>query len=154
MKEVRDALELDKKENEKNSSKSITSKNIEAWYENRLYEIESLSDFVDNSLKLCELAIRNGCKKKFTKLYDNILTLSTLIYECKSDNKLLTLKYIQELSELEQMKLILSNYDGDLTNDLYGKRIQDWLLPYIERRDSNAERENLVKQYLLFKSKN
>ena len=51
------------------------------------------------------------------------------------------------------MKLIMSNYDGDLNNDLYQKRLQDWLLPYIERRTGDSEREKLLKEYLLFKSK-
>ena len=104
-------------------------------------------------MKLCELAIRNGCRKKFTKLYDNLLTLSALIYDCKTDNKLVTLSFIKNLSELEQMKLIMSNYEGDIASDLYLKRIQDWLLPYIERRVGDAEREKLLKEYLLFKSK-
>ncbi len=99
------------------------------------------------------MAIRNGCKKKFSKLYDNLLTLFTLIYDCKSENKLLTLNYIKNLTDLEQMKLIMSNYDGDLTNDLYAKRLQDWILPFIERRDADSEREKLLKEFLLFKSK-
>lgn len=144
---------LDLKNENLNDKTTLTSAQVEKWYENRINEIEAFSGFVDNSEKLCQLAIRNGCRKKLTKLYDNLLTLSTLIYECKTDNKLITLSYIKGLNELEQMKLIMSNYDGDLSNDLYLKRLQDWLLPYIERRSGDSEREKLLKDYLLYKSK-
>jgi hypothetical protein len=150
--EVKQSLDI-KQENSNYKSPTLIIEKIEKWYENRINEIELLSGFVDNAEKLCQLAIRNGCRKKLTKLYDNLLTLSTLIYECKTDNKLITLSYIKNLNELEQMKLIMSNYDGDLNNDLYQKRLQDWLLPYIERRTGDSEREKLIREYLLLKSK-
>jgi neuroblastoma-amplified sequence len=121
---------------------------IQDWYLNRTIEIENSSGLVDVALNFAKLALANGCKN-MNEIIENLQTLYTLVYECKNNNDqtYYTLKYITSLDELEKLTLIMS-HSYDSGSELYTKNLQEWLIPFIQRRSTVAKRESLLRNYL------
>ena len=124
---------------------------IEDWYFKRTIEIENLSGLVDVALNFAKLGLANGCKNMLD-IIENLQTLYTLVYQCKnndknSNQKFYTLEYITGLDELEKLSLIMS-HSYDFNSELYTKNLQEWLIPFIQRRSTVAKRESLLRNYL------
>ncbi len=148
--------------NSDTSSESISLYSIdriEAWYSSRAVEIESLTDLIDVTLTFAELGTANGCRN-LTSLVEDLRTLHTLVYECGRQNSGITkpvadyynLEFIGRLSSLERLCLIMSHaYES--TNELYVKNLKEWFIPYIARCQTLAEKNTLLRHFLLKVSK-
>ncbi|XP_031558111.1 neuroblastoma-amplified sequence-like isoform X2 [Actinia tenebrosa] len=114
------------------------------WYKNRALEIERLSKQVSNSLALIKLG-----KEKHIQgldiLYDDLLIMETLIYECCTDVHL-GLEDFQTMTDLEKLRMILAKS----SQVHFVKDFKRWALPFLNRMDKrNAGSENrLIHQYL------
>lgn len=139
------------------STNQFTHEDVESWYLNRAVEIENLSGLVDMALRLIELGIENGCNKNVSilQLDEDLRTLFTLIYECKprdGGNVFYSLESIRPKSRLERLCLIMS-HSFEPSNELYVKNLREWLIPYVARCPTTAERNDLLRQYLIKVSK-
>ncbi len=132
---------------------------IEAWYLQRAIEIENLTDLIDVALTFAEFAITNGCRN-LTSLVEDLRTLHTIVYECGKQNNgssqsvddYYNLEFIGRLKRLDRLCLIMDRaYES--TNELYVKNLKEWLIPYIGRCQTLAERNSLLRDFLLKVSK-
>ena len=140
------------KPHEPSSFITFKKETVQNWYFNRATEIENLSGMVDAALEFAELAISNGCRV-MNEIVENLRTLYTLIYKCQSSSETYySLDYISRLNDLEKLTLIMS-HSYDASSEFYMKSLQDWLLPYIIRRQTIKQRENLIKEYFIKVSK-
>ncbi|XP_064475792.1 NBAS subunit of NRZ tethering complex-like [Ornithodoros turicata] len=108
-------------------TKSLTTDLLAEWYTERTHEIEEFSWLVENALELTKL----GCMKHvrgLESLHDDLLTLETLVYECRLP-KPIALRKLEKLSESEKMQLLMSM----CTEAKYVLCVRDWLLPFVDR---------------------
>ncbi|XP_071954493.1 NBAS subunit of NRZ tethering complex-like isoform X2 [Antedon mediterranea] len=115
------------------------------WYLLRSREMEELSSQVDNALDLLNIAI-SGQIRGLERVYDDLQTLSMLVYECQT-NTALSLSYLQNMSDLDKIKLFMSKS----TNDMFVKNYRKWILSFVDQceKRQKGRRNQLTKEYLI-----
>lgn len=121
----------------------LTTKVLEEWYRNRIYEIENRSHMVDQALELAKLA-RERNIKGLENVYSELVTLDVLVYDmCLED---ITLSQLEKLSSLEKTQLLMCQS----TEESFVEDVRHRLVPYLLRCDKLVpkSRHELLSQYL------
>ena len=63
----------------KNDNKQLTTKQIENWYKNRIYEIEEMTGNAENSLILCSFAVTDKKIKSLQYLLETLMVFHKII---------------------------------------------------------------------------
>ncbi|KAJ3297076.1 hypothetical protein HK104_000885 [Borealophlyctis nickersoniae] len=119
------------------ASASVISK----WYATRSREIEARSGQIDFALDLVRLGMHNGVKG-LTDLHENLMTLSSLVYECCDPMSTvavdMSLEKLQGASDTEIIRLFLADSDASkIVRD-----IRRFVMPYVERVAKRLERQS------------
>lgn len=121
-----------------------TCEMLTQWYSERAHEIEEMSFLVENALELVKIGCLNNVEG-LGKLYGDLLTLETLVYECRISQPL-TLAQLEQISDSEKIRLLMS-----MSSDKkYVLCFRDWLLPFVNRceRASPGSRRRLLGEFL------
>ncbi|XP_065291612.1 NBAS subunit of NRZ tethering complex-like [Dermacentor albipictus] len=121
-----------------------TCEMLTQWYSERAHEIEEMSFLVENALELVKIGCLNNVEG-LGKLYGDLLTLETLVYECRISQPL-TLAQLEEISDGEKIRLLMSMS----SEKKYVLCFRDWLLPFVNRceRASPGSRRRLLGEFL------
>ncbi|CAN7992702.1 unnamed protein product [Ixodes hexagonus] len=122
----------------------LTPEMLTQWYSERARQIEEMSSLVENALDITKL----GCIKRvegLEKLYGDLLTLATLVYDCHLTNAV-PLARLEEMSDAEKMRLLMSMS----TKEKFVLCIHDWLLPFVDRCETvtPGSRRKLLSEFL------
>uniref|UniRef100_A0A8C6U4N8 NBAS subunit of NRZ tethering complex n=1 Tax=Neogobius melanostomus TaxID=47308 RepID=A0A8C6U4N8_9GOBI len=114
------------------------------WYQTRAKDIEFNSRQVDCSLSL----VRLGKERKIPgleRLCDDLVTMETLVYETSCELSL-TLKDLQQLSDIDKLRLLMKN-----VSERYVKDCFQWMVPFLHRCESQTEgaSKSLLREYLV-----
>uniref|UniRef100_A0A8C6WSM4 NBAS subunit of NRZ tethering complex n=1 Tax=Neogobius melanostomus TaxID=47308 RepID=A0A8C6WSM4_9GOBI len=115
------------------------------WYQTRAKDIEFNSRQVDCSLSL----VRLGKERKIPgleRLCDDLVTMETLVYETSCELSL-TLKDLQQLSDIDKLRLLMKNSN----QERYVKDCFQWMVPFLHRCESQTEgaSKSLLREYLV-----
>ncbi|XP_033108783.1 neuroblastoma-amplified sequence-like [Anneissia japonica] len=115
------------------------------WYLMRAREMDEYASQVDNALDLLNIAM-SGQIKGLEEVYDDLQTLSMLVYECQTDPGL-SLARLQKMSDLEKMKLMMSKS----TLEMYVKNYRKWIACFLDQCEIRhpGKRNKLTKEYLV-----
>ncbi|XP_029845076.2 neuroblastoma-amplified sequence [Ixodes scapularis] len=124
-------------------TEALTPNLLTLWYSERAHQIEELSSLVENALEITKL----GCLKNvegLEKLYGDLLTLATLVYDCHL-TKAVPLAKLEEMSDGEKMRLLMSMS----TKEKFVLCVRDWLLPFVDRCEKAApgSRRKLLSEF-------
>eukprot|EP01080_Neovahlkampfia_damariscottae_P000711 gene711-8963_t len=100
-------------------------KSITNWYISRAYEIESKCGFINNSLALLEIGMKNNVIG-LESLYYIVSSVNYQVYECNSD---ITIKDFENLNDKEKIELLLSNVsqEKDIIFDIISNKAKEFL---------------------------
>ncbi|KAH8040612.1 hypothetical protein HPB51_011927 [Rhipicephalus microplus] len=120
-----------------------TCEMLTQWYSERAHEIEEMTSLVDNALELVKIGCLNNVEG-LGKLYGDLLTLETLVYECRISQPL-TLTQLEQMSDGEKIRILMS-----MANKKYVLCFRDWLLPFLNRCEqaSPGSRRRLLGEFL------
>ncbi|XP_015247730.1 PREDICTED: neuroblastoma-amplified sequence [Cyprinodon variegatus] len=110
------------------------------WYRSRAQDIDSCSRQVDCALSL----VRLGKEREIPgleRLSDDLVTMETLVYETSCELSL-TLKDLQQLSDIDKLRLLMKNSNPER----YVKDAFQWMVPFLHRCE--AYREGAAKSLL------
>ncbi|XP_058468732.1 NBAS subunit of NRZ tethering complex [Solea solea] len=115
------------------------------WYQSRARDIESCSRQVDCALSL----VRLGKEREIPGLRllgDDLVTMETLVYETSCDLSL-TLKDLQQLSDIDKLRLLMKNS----STERYVKDVFQWMVPFLHRCEGQREgtAKSLLGDYLV-----
>ncbi|KAM6915430.1 NBAS subunit of NRZ tethering complex [Xenentodon cancila] len=115
------------------------------WYQSRTQDIESCSRQVDCALSL----VRLGKEREIPGLgllCDDLITMETLVYETSCDLSL-TLKDLQQLSDIDKLHLLMKNS----STERYVKDAFQWMVPFLHRCEGRREgaARSLLAEYLV-----
>lgn len=115
------------------------------WYQSRAQDMDSCSRQVDCALSL----VRLGKERQIPRLEhlcDDLVTMETLVYETSCELSL-TLKDLQQLSNIDQLRLLMKNSN----TERYVKDIFQWMVPYLHRCEGQQEgaARSLLREYLV-----
>ncbi|KAG7508827.1 neuroblastoma-amplified sequence [Solea senegalensis] len=115
------------------------------WYQSRAQDIESCSRQVDCALSL----VRLGKEREIPGLRllgDDLVTMETLVYETSCDLSL-TLKDLQQLSDIDKLRLLMKNS----STERYVKDAFQWMVPFLHRCEGQREgaAKSLLGDYLV-----
>uniref|UniRef100_A0A3P9P6K2 NBAS subunit of NRZ tethering complex n=1 Tax=Poecilia reticulata TaxID=8081 RepID=A0A3P9P6K2_POERE len=113
------------------------------WYRSRAQDIDSTSRQVDCSLSL----VRLGKEREIPGLEllaDDLVTMETLVYEASCELSL-TLKDLQQLSDIDKLRLLMKN-----VSDIFPDAFQ-WMVPFLHRCEGHSEgaAKSLLANYLV-----
>ncbi|XP_054277597.1 NBAS subunit of NRZ tethering complex-like isoform X1 [Macrosteles quadrilineatus] len=116
---------------------------VEEWFRNRVYELELMSNMVDQPLQLVRLA-RERNIKGLDSLYNELVTLDVLIYDVGMEN--ITLRDLEIMTPLQQAQALMSQSN----EDNFVEHMRHRLLPYLQRCEKLRpnSRRNLLSQFL------
>uniref|UniRef100_A0A671WBP3 NBAS subunit of NRZ tethering complex n=1 Tax=Sparus aurata TaxID=8175 RepID=A0A671WBP3_SPAAU len=115
------------------------------WYQSRAKDIDSCSRQVDCALSL----VRLGKEREIPGLQllcDDLVTMETLVYETSCELSL-TLKDLQQLSDIDKLHLLMKNS----RNERYVKDTFQWMVPFLHRCEGQKEgaAKSLLREYLV-----
>ncbi|CAN9507428.1 unnamed protein product [Ophioblennius macclurei] len=115
------------------------------WYRSRAQDIDSCSRQVDCALSL----VRLGKERQIPgleRLCDDLVTMETLVYETSCELSL-TLKDLQQLGSIDQLRLLMSNSNVER----YVKDVFQWMVPFLHRCEGQREgaAKSLLAEYLV-----
>lgn len=115
------------------------------WYQSRAQDIDSCSRQVDCALSL----VRLGKEREIPNLEllcDDLVTMETLVYETSCELSL-TLKDLQQLSDIDKLRLLMKNS----STECYIKDSFQWMVPFLHRceRQKGGAAESLLGEYLV-----
>ncbi|KAG7239145.1 hypothetical protein INR49_029896 [Caranx melampygus] len=115
------------------------------WYQSRAQDIESCSRQVDCALSL----VRLGKEREIPALEllcDDLVTMETLVYETSCELSL-TLKDLQQLSDIDKLCLLMKNSN----TERYVKDAFQWMVPFLHRCEGQKEgaAKSLLREYLV-----
>ncbi|XP_056150441.1 LOW QUALITY PROTEIN: NBAS subunit of NRZ tethering complex [Lampris incognitus] len=115
------------------------------WYLSRAQDIESCSRQVDCALSL----VRLGKEREIPSLEllcDDLVTMETLVYETSCELSL-TLKNLQQLSNIHKLRLLMQNSSVEH----YVKDAFQWMVPFLHRceKQTAGVAKALVREYLV-----
>ncbi|XP_072038105.1 NBAS subunit of NRZ tethering complex-like [Amphiura filiformis] len=130
-------------------AETLTHKHLTSWYGWRARDIESQSKLVEHAVELVELATERNVKG-LDKLYDDLLTLDTIAYECQTEVSI-SLDVLQEMDELSQLQLMMIKS----SKEMYVKNMKRWVLPFLDRCEKRmpGSKKNLLSKYMLSMAK-
>ncbi|XP_062293103.1 NBAS subunit of NRZ tethering complex isoform X1 [Scomber scombrus] len=114
------------------------------WYQTRARDIDSCSRQVDCALSL----VRLGKEREIPGLEllcDDLVTMETLVYETSCELSL-TLKDLQQLSDIDKLRLLMKNS----STERYVKDAFQWMVPFLHRCEGQKEgaAKALLREYL------
>ncbi|KAM9354661.1 LOW QUALITY PROTEIN: NBAS subunit of NRZ tethering complex [Pholidichthys leucotaenia] len=115
------------------------------WYQSRAQDIDSCSRQVDCALSLVRLG--KECEIPGLELLcDDLVTLETLVYETSCELSL-TLKDLQQLSDIDKLHLLMKNSRAER----YVKDSFQWMVPFLHRCEGQREgaARSLLQEYLV-----
>ncbi|XP_033846650.1 NBAS subunit of NRZ tethering complex [Periophthalmus magnuspinnatus] len=115
------------------------------WYQTRAKDIEFNSRQVDCALSL----VRLGKEREIPgleSLCDDLVTMETLVYETSCELSL-TLKDLQQLSNIDKLRLLMKNSNLER----YVKDCFQWMVPFLHRCEGETEgaSKSLLREYLV-----
>ncbi|XP_022626095.1 neuroblastoma-amplified sequence isoform X1 [Seriola dumerili] len=115
------------------------------WYQSRAQDIDSGSRQVDCALSL----VRLGKEREIPGLEllcDDLVTMETLVYETSCELSL-TLKDLQQLSDIDKLCLLMKNS----STERYVKDAFQWMVPFLHRCEGQKEgaAKSLLREYLV-----
>nr|XP_046229839.1 neuroblastoma-amplified sequence isoform X2 [Scatophagus argus] len=115
------------------------------WYQSRAKDIDSCSRQVDCALSL----VRLGKERQIPGLQllcDDLVTMETLVYETSCELSL-TLKDLQQLSDIDKLRLLMKNS----STKRYVKDTFQWMVPFLHRCEGQEEgvAKSLLREYLV-----
>ncbi|XP_067429204.1 NBAS subunit of NRZ tethering complex [Thunnus thynnus] len=115
------------------------------WYQSRAQDIDSCSRQVDCALSL----VRLGKEREIPGLEllcDDLVTMETLVYETSCELSL-TLKDLQQLSDIDKLRLLMKNS----STERYVKDAFQWMVPFLHRCEGQKEgaAKALLGEYLV-----
>ncbi|XP_036003421.1 neuroblastoma-amplified sequence isoform X3 [Fundulus heteroclitus] len=115
------------------------------WYRSRAQDIDSCSRQVDCALSL----VRLGKEREIPALEllsDDLVTMETLVYETSCELSL-TLKDLQQLSDIDKLRLLMKNSKPER----YVKDAFQWMVPFLHRCEGHTEgaAKSLLADYLV-----
>ncbi|KAF1376523.1 hypothetical protein PFLUV_G00212370 [Perca fluviatilis] len=115
------------------------------WYQSRAKDIDSGSRQVDCALSL----VRLGKEREIPGLEllcDDLVTMETLVYETSCELSL-TLKDLQQLSDIDKLHLLMKNS----STERYVKDAFQWMVPFLHRCEGQKEgaAKSLLREYLV-----
>uniref|UniRef100_A0A665VUY1 Neuroblastoma-amplified sequence N-terminal domain-containing protein n=1 Tax=Echeneis naucrates TaxID=173247 RepID=A0A665VUY1_ECHNA len=115
------------------------------WYQSRAQDIDSCSRQVDCALSL----VRLGKEREIPGLEllcDDLVTMETLVYETSCELSL-TLKDLQQLSDIDKLCLLMKNSN----TERYVKDAFQWMVPFLHRCEGKREgaAKSLLSEYLV-----
>ncbi|KAA0708511.1 Neuroblastoma-amplified sequence [Triplophysa tibetana] len=115
------------------------------WYLTRAQELESHSRQVDCSLSLVRLGKEQNIPG-LEVLCDDLVTMETLVYETSCDLSL-TLKELQQLRDIDKLRLLMKNS----TEDRYIRNLFQWIFPFLHRCEGQrvGSSSSLLREYLV-----
>ncbi|KAF0023340.1 hypothetical protein F2P81_023970 [Scophthalmus maximus] len=114
------------------------------WYQSRAQDIDSGSRQVDCALSL----VRLGKEREIPGLKllcDDLVTMETLVYETSCELNL-TLKDLQQLSDIDKLRLLMNNSG----TERFVKDAFQWMVPFLHRCEGQTEgsAKSLLREYL------
>ncbi|XP_077515994.1 NBAS subunit of NRZ tethering complex-like isoform X2 [Amblyomma americanum] len=122
---------------------NLTCEMLTQWYSERAHEIEEMSCLVENALSLIKIGCLNNVEG-LGKLYGDLLTLDTLVYECRITQPVMLVQ-LEQMSDGEKIRLLMS-----MSSDKkYVLCVRDWLLPFVNRceKTSPGSRRRLLGEF-------
>ncbi|KAM9703151.1 NBAS subunit of NRZ tethering complex [Menidia menidia] len=115
------------------------------WYQSRAQDIDSCSRQVDCALSLVRLAKEREIPG-LEVLCDDLVTMETLVYETSCELSL-TLKDLQQLSDIDKLRLLMKNSNAKR----YVKDAFQWMVPFLHRCEGQREgaARSLLTEYLV-----
>uniref|UniRef100_A0A674NUU7 NBAS subunit of NRZ tethering complex n=1 Tax=Takifugu rubripes TaxID=31033 RepID=A0A674NUU7_TAKRU len=115
------------------------------WYQSRAKDIEQYSRQVDCALSLVRLAKERKIPG-LQQLGDDLVTMETLVYETSCELSL-TLKDLQQLSDIDKLHLLMKNS----RTERYVKDAFQWMVPFLHRCEGQREgaAKSLLGEYLV-----
>ncbi|XP_037607505.1 neuroblastoma-amplified sequence [Sebastes umbrosus] len=115
------------------------------WYQSRAKDIDSCSRQVDCALSLVRLAKEREIPG-LELLCDDLVTMETLVYETSCELSL-TLKDLQQLSDIDKLHLLMKNSSAER----YVKDALQWMVPFLHRCEGQKEgaAKSLLREYLV-----
>nr|XP_033504549.1 neuroblastoma-amplified sequence [Epinephelus lanceolatus] len=115
------------------------------WYQSRAKDIDSCSRQVDCALSLVRLAKEREIPG-LELLCDDLVTMETLVYETSCELSL-TLKDLQQLSDIDKLRLLMKNS----STERYVKDSFQWMVPFLHRCEGQKEgaAKSLLREYLV-----
>ncbi|CAG09076.1 unnamed protein product, partial [Tetraodon nigroviridis] len=115
------------------------------WYQSRAEDIEQYARQVDCALSLVRLAKERKIPG-LQQLGDDLVTMETLVYETSCELSL-TLKDLQQLSDIDKLQLLMKNS----RSECYVKDAFQWMVPFLHRCEGRREgaAKSLLKDYLV-----
>ncbi|XP_028997310.1 NBAS subunit of NRZ tethering complex isoform X2 [Betta splendens] len=115
------------------------------WYQSRAQDVDSCSRQVDCALALVRLG-REREIPALEVLCDDLITMETLVYETSCELSL-TLKDLQQLSNIDKLRLLMKNS----TKERYVKDAFQWMVPFLHRCEGQKEgaAKSLLREYLV-----
>uniref|UniRef100_A0A7N6BUP1 Neuroblastoma-amplified sequence N-terminal domain-containing protein n=1 Tax=Anabas testudineus TaxID=64144 RepID=A0A7N6BUP1_ANATE len=115
------------------------------WYQSRAQDIDSCSRQVDCALSLVRLG-REREIPGLEVLCDDLITMETLVYETSCELSL-TLKDLQQLSDIDKLRLLMKNSN----TERYVKDALQWMVPFLHRCEGQKEgaAKSLLREYLV-----
>ncbi|CAL9692306.1 unnamed protein product [Knipowitschia caucasica] len=115
------------------------------WYQTRAKDIEFNSRQVDCALSF----VRLGKEREIPgleSLCDDLVTMETLVYETSCE-KGLTLKDLQQLSDIDKLRLLMKNSNLER----YKKDCFQWMVPFLHRCEGKTEgaSKSLLREYVV-----
>jgi hypothetical protein len=104
---------------------NFDKKTIMNWFIERAYEIESKCGFINNSLSLLEIGMKNNVEG-LESLYYIVSSVNYQVYECNSE---ITIKDFEILNNKEKIDLLLSNTSQDRNTiyDILSSKAREYL---------------------------
>ncbi|XP_069014456.1 NBAS subunit of NRZ tethering complex [Embiotoca jacksoni] len=115
------------------------------WYQSRAQDIDSCSRQVDCALSLVRLGKERDIPE-LELLCDDLVTMETLVYESSCELSL-TLKDLQQLSDIDKLCLLMKNS----STERYMKDAFQWMMPFLHRCEGQKEdaAKSLLGEYLV-----
>uniref|UniRef100_A0A3Q1FX53 NBAS subunit of NRZ tethering complex n=1 Tax=Acanthochromis polyacanthus TaxID=80966 RepID=A0A3Q1FX53_9TELE len=115
------------------------------WYQSRAQDIDSCSRQVDCALSLVRLGKERDIPD-LERLCDDLVTMETLVYETSCELSL-TLKDLQQLSNIDKLRLLMKNSSPER----FIKDCFQWMVPFLHRceRQKEGAAESLLRDYLV-----
>ncbi|XP_029318532.1 LOW QUALITY PROTEIN: NBAS subunit of NRZ tethering complex [Cottoperca gobio] len=115
------------------------------WYQSRAMDIDSCSRQVDCALSLVRLAKEREIPG-LELLCDDLVSMETLVYETSCELSL-TLKDLQQLSDIDKLRLLMKNS----STERYVKDTFQWMVPFLHRCEGQKEgaAKSLLREYLV-----
>uniref|UniRef100_A0A1A7XPK9 Neuroblastoma amplified sequence n=1 Tax=Iconisemion striatum TaxID=60296 RepID=A0A1A7XPK9_9TELE len=115
------------------------------WYQSRAQDIDSCSRQVDCALSLVRLGKERDIPG-LEQLCDDLVTMETLVYETSCELNL-TLKDLQQLSDIEKLRLLMKSSSPER----YVKDAFQWMVPFLHRceREKEGAARSLLAQHLV-----